>query len=233
MNKGKNKVDELRDVLTKKKAAQGQAKAAPPAEEGKADDHRDVTVEGGGDIKDATPSVAEAVAADVGKASELAALMENLRAAEEEAKAHYDKLLRVMAELDNFKKRTEREKAELVKFSNENLIRDLLPLLDVIDNITSHTPPDCQGELKSFFQGVELLGREFRRILERYGVEEIKIGGGLFDPTFHEAVAYIESDSVEKDHIIEVHRKGYTLHGRVIRAAMVTVSKGKGEANRA
>ena len=148
-------------------------------------------------------------------------------AAEEEAKDNYDKLLRVMAELDNFKKRSDREKQELVKYSNEKLITDLLPVLDDLDRVFGHVPEGASKELVDFVDGVKLVNKHFRGTLEKYGLKLIKTDGEKFNPELHEAVAHLPSDDVDPDYIIEEHRKGYVLNGRVIRAAMVSVSKGK------
>lgn len=159
--------------------------------------------------------------------ADLEELTRQLVTAEEEAKAHYDKLLRVMAELDNFKKRSERERREAVKYSNEQLIADLLPVLDDMDRVLDHVPEGASKELLDFVSGVQLAAKQFAGILGKYGLSEVMTEGEKFNPEFHEAMAHISSDKVEPDYIIEQHRKGYLLNDRVIRAAMVSVSKGK------
>lgn len=196
------KVDELKEALEKRKKM-------------------------GGDVE-AKVEVKDEVKVEVEK-DELKELAEGLRAAEEEAKAHYDKLLRVMAELDNFKKRSEREKLELLKYSNEKLIKDLLPVLDDIDRVLDHLPEEASQELHDFVEGVQLVGRQFRKVLEQYGLREIYTDGEKFNPEFHEAVAHIPNDKVCADYIIAQHRKGYILNDRVIRAALVSVSSGNSE----
>lgn len=154
-------------------------------------------------------------------------LAKQLSAAEEDAKAHYDKLLRVMAELDNFKKRSDREKQEMVRYSNEQLVKDLLPVLDGLDRVLEHLPQGASKELVDFVSGVQLVAKQLINILDKYGLKEIPSEGERFNPEVHEAVAHLPSNEVEADHIIEVHRKGYILNDRVVRAAMVTVSKGE------
>jgi len=154
-------------------------------------------------------------------------LSSQLKTAEEDAKNHYDKLLRVMAELDNFKKRSNREKEDLVKYSNEKLVTDLLPVLDDLDRVLEHLPEGASQELKDFVDGVQLVAKHFLSALKKYGLEQISTSDEKFNPELHEAVAHIPSEDVDADYIIEEHRKGYTLNGRVIRAAMVSVSKGK------
>lgn len=154
-------------------------------------------------------------------------LSSQLKTAEEEAKEHYDKLLRVMAELDNFKKRSDREKQDLVKYSNEKLVTDLLPVLDDLDRVLEHVPEGASKELVDFVSGVQLVSKHFVATLQKYGLKEIKTESEKFNPELHEAVSHVSNDDVESDHIIEQHRKGYVLNGRVIRAAMVSVSKGR------
>lgn len=158
--------------------------------------------------------------------SNLEHLTSQIKAAETEAKDHYDKLLRMMAELDNFKKRSEREKQEVVKYSNEQLVTDLLPALDDLDRVLEHVPEGASKELVDFVQGVQLVSKHFLGTLEKYGLKEIRSDGEKFNPECHEAVAHLPNPDIQADHVIEVHRKGYMLNERVIRAAMVSVSKG-------
>lgn len=155
----------------------------------------------------------------------LDAVSQQLTVAEEEAKVHYDKLLRVMADLDNFKKRSEREKLELSKFSNEQLITALLPVLDDLNRVLEHLPEGASKELMDFVSGVQLVKKQFMTALGKYGLEEIKVDGQKFNPEYHEAVTCVPSDDVESGYIIKGHRQGYILNGRVIRAAMVSVAK--------
>lgn len=161
------------------------------------------------------------------KPADLESFTEQLKKAEEEAKEHYDKLLRAMAELDNYKKRAEREKLEISKFSNEQLITDLLPVLDDMDRVLEHLPHGASKELLDFVSGVQLVSKQLVSTLGKYGLEEIKSEGEKFNPEVHEAVAHVPNEDVAADHNIEQHRKGYQLNGRVIRAAMVTVAKGE------
>lgn len=179
------------------------------------------------ELKEVLKKKKESEQAPEDEAGDFEELSDQLKTAEEEAKAHYDKLLRVMAELDNYKKRSEKEKRELVKYSNEKLVTDLLPVLDDLDRVLEHLPKGASKELHDFVSGVQLVSKHFLATLKKYGLEEIETEGEKFNPELHEAVSHIPHDEVESDHIIEQHRKGYMLNGRVIRAAMVSVSKGK------
>lgn len=160
--------------------------------------------------------------------SQGAELENQIRAVEEEAKTHYDKLLRVMAEFENFKKRMAREKEDFCRYSNEKLLTDILPALDDFDRVLDHVPPDASDDVKKIADGVELVKKALMATLERYSLKEVPTVGEKFDPTMHEAIATIESDAHDPDTVVALHRKGYWLSDRLLRPAMVTVAK-KGE----
>lgn len=200
--RGKTKVDELKEALERRKR------------------------HGGSDAASGVPDTKDEKQEGQQEDIDLDELTNQLSAAEQEAKTHYDKLLRVMAELDNFKKRSNREKQEMIRYGNENLISDLLPVLDDMDRVLEHMPEGASKELIDFVSGVQLVAKQFFTILTKYGLTEIKTTGEKFNPEIHEAVAHPPSDEVEADYIVDVHRKGYMLNDRVIRAAMVSVSKG-------
>jgi molecular chaperone GrpE len=152
-------------------------------------------------------------------------LEEQIRSAEEEAKKHYDKLLRVMAEFENFKKRIQKEKTEHLQYSNEKLLADLLPVLDDFDRVLDHVPEDAPKEVQAIAQGVELVRKNMMTALEKYGLKEIEAMERPFDPAIHEAVATGTSEELGPDTVMDVHRKGYMLNDRLLRPAMVTVAK--------
>ncbi len=154
-------------------------------------------------------------------------LGEQIRAAEEEAKQHYDKLLRVMAEFENFKKRMGREREELARFSNEKVLSELLPALDDLDRVLEHVPMNASEEVTKFADGVELARKSLGTTLEKFGLKEVAAQGETFDPTLHEAIAVVESEAHEPNTVMAVHRKGYLLFDRLLRPAMVTVAKGR------
>ncbi len=157
-------------------------------------------------------------------------LSASIRAAEQEAKQHYDKLLRVMAEFENFKKRVSREHEEKSKYANEKLIVEILPVLDDFDRLTDHIPEDAPQDVKAIADGANLIRRTLFNALAKFGVGEIDAQGKEFDPQLHEAVSCITDNEHGDNHIIAVHRKGYKLEDRVIRAAQVVVTK-KGESD--
>lgn len=128
-------------------------------------------------------------------------------------------LLRLQADFENFRARTERQRAETVAFANEGLITKLLGVLDNLERaMASGSPED------PVIQGIKLVYDEFLRILEAEGLEEIP-EDGEFDPNLHHAVMMEESEDVPSDHITETLQKGYRLKDRVIRPAMVKVAK--------
>lgn len=152
-------------------------------------------------------------------------LSANIKAAEEEAKKHYDKLLRVMAEFENFKKRVSREQEERTKFANENLITEILPALDDLDRVIDHVPEEAAPEVKAIADGVALIRRTLFNALAKFGLKEIEALNKPFDPALHEALSVIADNEKDDDTVAAIHRKGYKLGERVIRAAQVIVAK--------
>lgn len=133
-----------------------------------------------------------------------------------------DDYLRLMAEYDNYRKRTLKEKSELIKNGGEKTIRDLLPVIDDFD-IALKNIPDSE-EIKSFKEGISMIHNKFTEFLNRNGVKEIITANVKFDDDFHEAIAIVPSDKEEdKGNIIECVKKGYTLNDKVIRHATVVV----------
>lgn len=133
-----------------------------------------------------------------------------------------DDYLRLMAEYDNYRKRTLKEKSELIKNGGEKTIRDLLPVIDDFD-IALKNIPDSE-EIKSFKEGISMIHNKFTEFLNRNGVKEIVTANVKFDDDFHEAIAIVPSDKEEdKGNIIECVKKGYTLNDKVIRHATVVV----------
>ena len=154
---------------------------------------------------------------------ELQSLRQQLDAKEQEARATYERLLRQAAELENFKKRTIREREESIRFANEALIKDLLPVIDNLERAVAHAQGGGNG--KPLLDGVEMVIRGLLDVLNRYGVTRIEAMGQPFDPVKHEAMAQVESEDHEPNTVIQEHHKGYLLHSRLLRPALVSVSK--------
>ena len=145
-----------------------------------------------------------------------------LEAKEKEAQDNYDRFLRLSAEFENFKKRMEKEKNDAYKFGTENLIKELLPVLDNLERAIDHgEAKDPQGLL----EGVDMTLKGFLTALEKIGVSPVDASGKEFDPNLHEAVMVQEDAHHPAGTVLTQLQKGYTLHSRLIRPAMVVVSK--------
>jgi molecular chaperone GrpE len=150
------------------------------------------------------------------------ALTEQLNAAQAEALENRDHYLRARADLDNFRKRAQREKEDLVKFSNETILRELLPVIDNLERALQHAAVD--GE-KGLLQGVELTLGQFSKVLEKFNVVAIEPLGELFDSARHEAMGQIESAEQPPNTIVQLLQKGYLLNDRLLRPALVLIAK--------
>jgi molecular chaperone GrpE len=155
-------------------------------------------------------------------AAEVERLREELAARTREVRQHEERALRTMAEFDNARKRAERERLEHTRFANETLIRDLLPVLDNLDRALAAGRADpAAGAMTA---GVELIQREFLRVLEKYGVTPFTSIGERFDPERHEAIARVPSDAHEEMSVVSETTRGYLVHGRVLRPSAVAVA---------
>jgi molecular chaperone GrpE len=143
--------------------------------------------------------------------------------AQAEAKENYDRLLRVSADFDNYKKRVAKEKADLTRYGNEELIKALLPVIDNLERALEHAAGATeQGGIR---EGVEMTLQQFLQILQRYGAIPVSAAGERFDPNRHEAV--MEQATAEHDpgHVVAELEKGYLLNDRLVRPAKVVVAK--------
>lgn len=134
----------------------------------------------------------------------------------------HQSLLRVQAEFDNFKKRSQKEKEANRKYKAEDVVKELLP---AIDNFERALEVEATDETKSFIDGVSMVYNQIKDALKSQGVEEIETVGQPFDPNIHHAVMQVEDEKTESDTVTEELQKGYYLKDRVIRPAMVKVSK--------
>lgn len=133
-----------------------------------------------------------------------------------------DRLLRALAEADNIRRRAQRDREEYVRYANESLLREMLPILDNLDRALAAAR--AGGDAPSLVDGVELIQREMLKVLERAGVTRYSALGGPFDPTRHEAIARVVSVDAAPGTVVGETLPGYLLHGRVLRAAMVAVA---------
>lgn len=133
-----------------------------------------------------------------------------------------DQLLRALAEMDNMRRRTQREREEYTRYATESLIRDLIPVLDNLDRALEAARPNA--EAKSIVDGITLIQRELLRVLERAGIRRYSALGQPFDPTRHEATARVVSADQPANTVVAEVAPGYMLHDRVLRAAQVAVA---------
>ena len=157
------------------------------------------------------------------KAPDIAEIKKELEDSKELAENYYDRLLRLQAEFDNYKKQMIKEREETVKYSNEKLVLQLLPVYESLENgVQSAKNNDTNDAL---FKGIELVYQQFNDILEKNGLKPIKALGEKFDPYRHEALMQTVDGSLEDDTILEEFQKGYSLNNKVIRYSKVRVSK--------
>ncbi|MDD3180219.1 MAG: nucleotide exchange factor GrpE [Opitutaceae bacterium] len=152
------------------------------------------------------------------------ALEEQLNVAKKQAAENYDRLLRAVADLDNYRKRAQREKEELRQFAVTSLTQDLLPVLDNIS--LGLSAARNQTEVKGFADGMALVLEQLKNTLAKHGLKEVNPLGELFDPHLHESIAHQPDDRVPEEHVAKVVRPGYTLNGRLLRPAAVVLSSG-------
>lgn len=157
--------------------------------------------------------------------TEVDLLKERLAKSEEQVKELEDRLLRLAAEFDNYRKRTNKEFSYLVKNANEKLI---LQLLDTLDNFQrALDSAKTSSDYENLHKGVELIYTHMKDILTKEGLKEIEAIGKPFDPNFHEAVTQAASDEYADGMVMEEISKGYLLNDRLLRASKVVVSKGR------
>ncbi|HEY9036517.1 MAG TPA: nucleotide exchange factor GrpE [Pseudomonadales bacterium] len=173
--------------------------------------------------KPAVPTDIDAVEPVADPAAEAAVSAEE--ALQAEVAALKDHLLREQAEMQNVRRRAERDVESARKFAVERFAADILPVMDNFERALQ-SADDSNEAIKPVLEGVELTRRQLEDVFQRHQIEAIDPKGQLFDPAFHEAVASVPSPDAAPNTVLEVMQKGYTLNGRVIRAAMVVVVAG-------
>jgi molecular chaperone GrpE len=167
----------------------------------------------------------EAPAAEAKKDQDpLQKLQAQLEEKTRESSDYFDKWIRLRAEMENFKKRMEKEKSDHLKFGNESLLKALLPVLDNLDRALDHGKN--AKEDSPLVVGVEMIRKEFVGLLERFGVKPVPAAGEVFDPEKHEAISQQESD-LEANRVVSAVQNGYFFHERLLRPAKVIVSSGR------
>ena len=172
-----------------------------------------------GAIQQATPSTDSAAPME----AEIKKLTESLEQKTKETEENYNKFLRACADLENYKKRVEKEKGELISFSNERLIKELIPVVDNLERAIDHI--EDESDLSAIKDGIKLVMDSLLAVLNKFGIEVASAVGEKFDPKKHEAVSQEESCEYEPGTVIKEFHKCYYLNGRLLRPAMVVISK--------
>ncbi|NOT22188.1 MAG: nucleotide exchange factor GrpE [Nitrospiraceae bacterium] len=166
-----------------------------------------------------------------GSAPEEPGLVEELQQAlvakAEEAKGLNDKYLRLAAEFDNYKRLIQRDQRDQIRFGNEHLIKELLPVVDNLERAIKASQNGGSSEV--LIQGVDLTLKQLTGALTRFHVIPVETAGQPFDPAKHQAVVSVASEKIPERHIVDELQRGYLLHDRILRAAMVTVSTGRAD----
>lgn len=152
-----------------------------------------------------------------------AKLIEKIEKVQEASDKNLDLYIRSQAEIDNLKKRYQKEQQGLIKFANESLIKQLLPVVDNLEKAITHSQDE--DSIEAIREGVDRTLKGLMDILQKAGVETIEAVGEQFDPNFHEAVSEMADDGIKPGAVIKDLQKGYTLHQRLIRPSMVIVNK--------
>jgi len=152
-----------------------------------------------------------------------AKLIKKIETVQEASDKNLDLYIRSQAEIDNLKKRYQKEQQGLIKFANESLIKQLLPIVDNLEKAITHSQDE--DSIEAIREGVDLTLKGLMDILQKAGVETVEAIGEQFDPNFHEAVSEMADDGIKPGTVIKDLQKGYILNQRLIRPSMVIVSK--------
>jgi molecular chaperone GrpE len=156
------------------------------------------------------------------ESAEITELKEQLAAKEAEAKENWDKFLRERADLENYRRRVQKEKEEIIQYGKKELILEILPALDSMDRALSHAADDSDSAV---MEGVRLTHGMLLSALKKFGVEPVDAAkGSPFNPDYHNAMAQVATGDVPPNSIVEEFQKGYTINGRLLREAMVSVA---------
>ena len=158
---------------------------------------------------------------EVENAPQASSVEEQLNAKEKECRENWDRFLRERADLENYRKRVNKEKEELLNYGNKSLIEDILPVLDSLERALAHATEDGLGAL---VEGIRMTHGMLLTTLRKFGVTPVESAGAVFDPAFHQAMAQVPTDDYPANTVVEEYQKGYLLKERLLRPAMVTVA---------
>ena len=168
---------------------------------------------------------ARSASSDTEETSLVTELQLALAAKAEEVTSVNDKYLRLAAEFDNYKRLIQRDQRDQIRFGNEHLLKELLPVVDNLERAVKSSREGGGSDV--LIQGVDLTLKQLTGALTRFHVVPVETVGRPFDPATHQAVTSIESEKIPKQHVVDELQRGYLLHDRILRAAMVSVSAGR------
>ena len=180
------------------------------------------------DSKPATENTAEKLK-EAGQSGE--DINTRIEQTEKEKQDLYDRVLRTTADFDNFRKRVSKEKDDLIRYGNEKLARELLPVIDNFERALGQAEKSTDN--KALREGIEMILKQFIAVLEKFGVKYFTSVGQPFDPNKHEAMVHQESSEHEENAVISEFQKGYYLHDKLLRPALVAVAKKPAEISEA
>lgn len=170
------------------------------------------------------PDAAPVDAAASAELARLRAEVETLRAERGELN---DRYLRKAADLENQRRRHQREADELRRYGGESVLKEIITVLDDMDRAMEHVPAEAsEGPTAALVGGIQMVHRKFVQVLERLGVKQFSAVGRSFDPNLHEAIQRVDDSSVPNDTVIREFQRGYVLHDRLLRPALVVVAQG-------
>ncbi|MFZ5569315.1 MAG: nucleotide exchange factor GrpE [Thermodesulfobacteriota bacterium] len=186
-------------------------------------DIQDPTAEFDDDVADAAGKAESRPDHDATEKEQVELLKEELASAKKEAETHYDRMLRLSADFENYKKRITREMSDLRNYANESIIKEFLPVLDNLERALQSVG-NGGGNGNQVREGVEMTLKEILKIMQKNGVSPVEALAEPFNPAFHQAVMREETDQFPENTVTRMLQKGYKLHERLIRPAMVVVS---------
>lgn len=150
-------------------------------------------------------------------------LRNELTQALSDTKTHQEQYLRTLADMENLRKRTQRDKEELAKFANESILREILPVIDNLERAVEHAEQAESND--GLFEGVQMTLTQFGQLLSKFGVEPVEAVGQVFDPAYHQAMGQMESEEHPINTVVQQMQKGYQLNERLLRPAFVMLAK--------
>ena len=157
-------------------------------------------------------------------ANQVVELQQALAAKTEECQGLNDRYLRSAAEFENYKRLAQRDQRDQIRYGNEQILKELLPVVDSLERAMKAAQDS--GNSEGLVQGVELTLKQLMGVLTKFGIQPVSTVGQPFDPTAHHAVTSVAAAQIPENHVVEEFQRGYRLHDRILRAAMVSVSTG-------